>query len=145
MADTSVIDAVKIWLADCPLLAEIPVRKRHIDFTDSEGANYGIMPDGDTLLRKFISGGGKRQYHFTVYFNRISAEDVQRLENSEFIERLQVWCRKMSLADDLPVLAAGRKTLRVDAENGMLAELNPVTKKWGKYLIQFKMIYISDV
>jgi len=145
MADQSMINAVREWLAGCPLLSEIPVHKRHIDWTDSEGVNYGIMPDGDTLLRKFISGGGKRQYHFTVYFNKISAEDAQRLENSEFIERLQAWCREKSLGGDLPVLTAGKNASRVDAENGMLAELNPVTKKWGKYLIQFKMIYISNV
>lgn len=142
-ADNSIISAVREWLAGCELLSEIPTGRRHIDWTDPENENFGIMPDGDVLLKKFISGGGKRQYNFTLYINKITAEDEQRLRNAAFIERLQEWCRINSVSKNLPQLPEGKNASRVEAENGMLGEISPKIKKWGKYLIQFKMIYNS--
>lgn len=137
----SIISGIRKWLNGCELFSEIPSGRRHIDWTDSENENYGIAPDGDIMLRKFINGGGKRQYSFTLYINRFSAEDEQRLKNAEFLERLQRWCEDMSREHKLPQLPEGMTASGVEAENGILTEI-PKNKKYGKYLIQFKMIYI---
>lgn len=145
MGNSDIISAVREWLAGCELLEEIPSGRRHIDWTDAENENFGIMPDGDVMLKKFISGGGKRQYNFTLYVNKVSAEDEQRLRNAAFIERLQQWCRVQSLNKNLPVLPEGKAASVVAAENGMLAVISPKVTKWGKYLIQFKMIYTTSV
>lgn len=138
----SIISAVREWLSSCDILSEIPAKRRYIDWTDADNVNFGIMPDGDIPLKKFINGGGKHQYCFTLYINRMTAEDESRLRNAEFLERLQSWCEDRTIAHELPILPAGMTCTRVEAANGMLSEIPP-NKKYGKYLIQFKLIYMK--
>lgn len=138
----SIIAAVRAWLSECELLSEIPSKKRFIDWTAADSENYGIFPDGDILLKKFINGGGKRQYNFTLYINRITAEDDMRLRNAAFLERLQNWCEDKTITHELPELPTGMSCTKIEAANGMLAEIPP-GKKYGKYLIQFKLFYMK--
>ena len=43
MAVTSIIEGLRNYLAECPLLAEIPVKDRHVDWTKADiDGNYGI-------------------------------------------------------------------------------------------------------
>lgn len=141
-ADDSIISAVRAWLNDCELLSEILPTRRHIDWTDSDNENYGIFPDGDITMKKFINGGGKHRYDFTLCINKMTAEDEQALRNAEFIERLQRWCRERSLAHELPELPGSMEPTRIEAECGMLTEI-PQTRKYGKYIIPFKLFYME--
>lgn len=139
-ADDSIIAAVREWLGGCELLSEIPPKKRHIDWTDADNENYGLFPDGDIVLKKFLNGGGKHQYSFTLYINKMTSEDDMRLRNAGFLERLQHWCEDKTIAHELPELPCGTCT-KIEAANGMLAET--ASRKYGKYLIQFKLYYMK--
>ncbi|MGN1416562.1 MAG: hypothetical protein ACI4XF_06950, partial [Oscillospiraceae bacterium] len=78
----------------------------------------------------------------TLYINRMTAEDASRLQNAEFLERLQSWCEDRTIAHELPELPEKMTCTKVEAANGMLSELPP-GKKYGKYLIQFKLVYMK--
>lgn len=138
----SIIGAIREYLNKCELLSEVPVKCRHIDWTDAESESYGISIDGDTTLKKFIDGHSKRCYAFTVYFNKVSVEDTNRLESAEFIERLQEWCRAQTLGKNLPELHTGKTATKLEAENGMLLEFDK-KQRYGKYAVQFKLIYMA--
>ena len=140
MADT-IMEAVRDYLNTCPALSSFPASKRHIDWTDADSDNYGIIADGETQTRKFISGGGKYRYDFSLYINRVTYSDEQALITAGFLERLRDWCNAQSLCHDLPVLPDGYTAVKLSAENGMLAEI-PKNRKYGKYFIQFKLFYI---
>ncbi len=143
VGSNSIISAIKKWINGCELMSEISPKRRYIDWTDTDIASCGIVPDGDIVLRKFISGGGKHQYNFTLYVNRMTAEDDMRLKNAEFLERLQSWCEDKTISHELPDLPEGMTCTRVEASNGMLAEIGQ-GKKYGKYLIQFKLFYVKS-
>lgn len=76
----SIIKGVRAYINNCDVLADFKVVKRFIDWTDDSDDNYGIMPDGEKAIRKFITGGGKFQYNFTLYIKKLSTSDAARLK-----------------------------------------------------------------
>lgn len=139
---SSMIKAVREYMAICPLLSEIPLKDRHIDWTSDTADNYGIFVDSDIPIRKFISGGGKYEYNFVLQF-RLKTNDFVNLENAEFIERLQGWCDNQTAAKKFPVLPSGCTPTKISASNGMLFERDK-NGKTGLYQIQIKLNYIKS-
>ena len=139
----SIIESVREYMAECPLLAEIPLKSRYIDWTSSTANNYGIIVDGDVLIKSFISGGGKHEYNFALFVRKFAKEDVDRLANTEFMERLQDWCNKQNAAKNFPAMPKGCTPTKLSAENGMLFERDK-TGNTGLYQIQFKLNYIKS-
>lgn len=137
MAD-SIISALREYLGSCPLLSEAPCGRGYIDWTDADNVNYGIFPDGDRVIRKFLNGSGKHCYNFSVYFNRVTAEDNSRLANQGYMEKLRDYFTKASVEKKLPQLPKGKTAQSLEAMNGQLVDM---TKKYGKYVIQFKLYY----
>lgn len=135
----SIIAGVKEFLNGCDALQAFSIKNRHIDWTDEANDNYGIMPDGEKTISKFLTGGGKRQYNFTLYVNKLSEGDAQRLKNAELLERVQTWCAKRTRDKKFPVLPEGCTPTKITAENAMLLEIG---KSRNKYQIQFTLMYI---
>ena len=135
----SIIAGIHDYIAGCDVLNSIPLKNRHIDWTD-DNENYGIMPDGDKLLRKFISGGGKMQYNFTLYIKKLSMGDAQRLQNAELLENVQNWCNENNREGIFPTLPVGCTPSKITAENAMLIEQGT---KNNTYQIQFTMLYMK--
>ncbi len=134
----SIISAVRAYISGCNALADFKVGKRFVDWTDDTDDNYGIMPDGEKAIRKFITGGGKYQYNFTLYIKRLSTSDAARLKNAELLEKVQRWCNANNLNKVFPQLPNGCTPTKITAENAMLIEQGI---KNNTYQIQFTMLY----
>lgn len=139
----SKIQGVREFMAACPLLAEIPLKDKHIDWTSDSAVNYGITVDSDNVIKKFISGGGKCEYNFALFVRKFAKQDAERLQNNEFMERLQDWISEQNAAKNFPVMPAGCTPTKLSAENGMLFERDK-TNTTGLYQIQFKLCYIKS-
>ena len=118
MAD-SIISGVRAYINGCDALSGFKVNKRYIDWTDDSDNNFGIMPDGEKQLKRFITGGGKYQYNFTLYIKKLSEGDAQRLKNAELLEAVQRWCNGNNLAKRFPELPKGCIPTKITAENAM--------------------------
>lgn len=134
----SIIAGVRAYISGCSALADFKVGKRFVDWTDDTDDNYGIMPDGEKAIRKFITGGGKYQYNFTLYIKRLSTSDAARLKNAELLEKVQHWCNANNLNKVFPPLPDGCTPTKITAENAMLIEQSI---KNNTYQIQFTMLY----
>ena len=134
----SIIAGVRAYISGCSALADFKVGKRFVDWTDDSDENYGIMPDGEKVIRKFITGGGKYQYNFTLYIKRLSTSDAARLKNAELLEKVQRWCNANNLNKVFPQLPDGCTPTKITAENAMLIEQGI---KNNTYQIQFTMLY----
>lgn len=137
MAD-SIISGIKEYINSCEALSGFKVGKRFIDWTDDSGENYGIMPDGEKTIKKFITGGGKMQYNFTLYVKKLNKDDAQRLKNAELLEAVQRWCDENNLAKRFPQLPSGCTPTKITAENAMLIEQGTNN---NTYQIQFTLLY----
>ena len=137
MAD-SIISGIKEYINGCKELSGFKVNKRFIDWTDDSPDNFGIMPDGEKPIKKFITGGGKMQYNFTLYVKKLNTDDAQRLKNAELLEKVQRWCEKNNLEKVFPQLPSGCTPTKITAENAMLIEQG---KNNNTYQIQFTLLY----
>ena len=138
----SIIEGVREYMAACPLLAEIPLKGRYIDWTDPTANNYGIIIDSDVKIKSFITGGGKYEYNFFLQA-RLRAEDKKSLENAEWVERMEAWCREQTAAKNFPNMPKGCTPTKLSASNGSLFERDN-TGKTGLYQIQFKLNYTKS-
>lgn len=137
----SIIAGIKEYISGCDALSSFKSGKRFIDWTDDNGDNYGIMPDGEKVIRKYITGGGKMQYNFTLYIKKLSADDIQRLKNAELLENVQQWCSDNSRKGIFPELPTGCTPTKITAENAMIIEQST---KCNTYQIQFTMLYTRN-
>jgi hypothetical protein len=137
MAD-SIIAGIREYINGCKELSDFKVGKRFVDWTDDSDSNYGIMPDGEKQLRKFITGGGKYQYNFTLYIKKLGKSDAQRLKNAELLEKVQRWCNGNNLARVFPEMPTGCTPTKITAENAMLIEQGVNN---NTYQIQFTLLY----
>ena len=134
----SIIKGVRAYINSCDALADFKVGKRFIDWTDDSDDNYGIMPDGEKAIRKFITGGGKFQYNFTLYIKRLSSSDAARLKNAELLEKVQRLCDENNRNKVFPQLPSDYTPTKITAENAMLIEQGG---NKNTYQIQFTLIY----
>lgn len=135
----SIIKALREWLAECPELQKLS-KDGYIDFTKDEKENYGISPGGETTVRRYIDGSSIRQYSFSIFARRYTAEDVGRLENAEFLENLSRWMDNKALVGELPDLGDGTETQAVSSNFAALFEADQ-NGKTGLYQIPCEMIY----
>jgi hypothetical protein len=140
MAENSIISGVRAYIAACPLLSEIAPNKRHVDWTDEDPDNYGIFPDNDDLLRRYISGSELRQYSFAVNSRRMSETDAKRLNNSEFLERFRWWIKQSGL---LPILPDGFTPIQIEAVKTTFLYFDE-KRKTGVYQIQVNLEYKKE-
>lgn len=133
----SIISAVREYMNGCTALQDFAAKNRHIDWTDETNNSYGIYQDGEKVVKKFIGGGGKMQYSFTLYVRKVSATDAQRLQDAELLERVQKWCNDNSLGKILPQLPAGCTPTKIVAENAAMVDK-------GVYQIQFNLFYVKS-
>lgn len=136
----SIIEGIRQYIANCPLMSEFENKRRHIDWTDADCDNYGIYPDSDSVLEEYIDGTEIRQYACQITIRKFAKQDADKLRNNEFLERLQRWLDKA----DLPELPEDCTAREIRAENAMLAELD-IAGKYGTYLIQIIMEYVREV
>ena len=84
----AILSDLQALFAQCPVLQEFAPRTDQLE-TDAEG--YAILPTGSAELTRDMTGSVTYQYHFVIAATRISADDAMRLDNCNFLERLQNW------------------------------------------------------
>lgn len=139
----SIIDGIRRYIAGCPLMSEFDGKHRHIDWTEADNDNYGIFPDTDDTVTQYIGGSQERRYACSVIIRRLSKQDADRLNNSEFLERLQRWFEERTEEDELPDLPEGCEALDITAANAMMSEMS-ATGKYGTYSMQIILKYFRE-
>lgn len=134
------LELLRQFIAECPLIDEL-TDNIHIDWTQGDTENYGIMPTGVTRteIESYIDGSKLMQIQedFSLYCDNYSADDVQRLEQSNFTFRLMEYIENASFEKMLPFVG------ELSAQNGSLFEITE-DGQYGKYLIQLNLIYKKE-
>lgn len=141
MAVQSIIEGVRNYLAECPILNELFGKNRHIDFTKAEGDNYGIYCDGDVPIgAPYINGNQDMQYSVSIKIRKMADSDVKRLEANAFLERLQRYFFNQTKAGNLPEMPEKCEATEIEAVNAMLLDTDTSGKK-GVYIVQINLNY----
>lgn len=135
----SVIRGIKAYMQTCPYLQELT--EAYVDFTSEDTGNYGIMPSGETILKRYLRGkGAQKQYNFVLYAREFTFEDLQRVENCEFLEHLSDWIFEQNAKKNHPDIGANKTVRSIECANGMLFDLDAQGDR-GLYQIQFQITY----
>lgn len=133
----AILNDLQALFAQCPVLQEFAPRTDQLE-TDAEG--YTILPTGSTALRQDMIGAVTWQYNFVLAATRMSADDVMRLDNCSFLERLQDWVQEQNRKG---VTLTDAEFISLTASDGGLSEWDE-NYQYGVYKIQGALIYEKE-
>ena len=133
----AILNDLQALFAQCPVLQEFAPRTDQLE-TDAEG--YTILPTGSTALRQDMIGAVTWQYTFVLAATRMSADDVMRLDNCNFLERLQNWVQEQNRNG---VTLTDAEFISLTASDGGLSEWDE-NYQYGVYKIQGALIYEKE-
>jgi len=141
----SIIEGLRNYLADCPLLAEIPVKSRHIDWTSADiNEDYGIFPAGNEPVgAPYINGTQEMQYSAQINVRKFTDTDAKRLEASAWLERFQRWLAAQAAEGQFPEMPEGCIPNEIEAVNAGLLDTD-ITGKKNVYMVQINLNYILN-
>lgn len=140
---TSIIEGLRNYLAECPLLSEIPVKNRHVNWTSEPdiNGNYGIFADSNEPIGEpYIDGTQEMQYTAQINVRKVTDSDIKRLEQSAWLERLQRWLMAQTAEGNLPEMPDSCVPSEIEAPNAGLLEIDSLGKK-GTYMVQIILTY----
>lgn len=135
----SKIQALREFIFSCPLISTL-LEDIHVDTTEENPVNYGIMPTGELILKKYITGGCQKQYDAVFYIRDCTIDDYERIENSEFLEEFTDWIETQNNNENLPKID---NIESISCSNGMLFDLSE-DGTTGLYQLQLQIIYRKD-
>ncbi len=118
----NILEKVKEILTEYPKMSEF-CNGIHTDFTENKPGNFGLYPNGDTVLKTDILGGQKRKHSFVLYANNQSFNDFERIANSTFLLELAYW---LETVKNVPItVTVGTKEregtiTKMSSANGMM-------------------------
>ena len=137
----SIIGAIREFLMGCPFLDEFS-NGNHIDYTDVESYDqYGVYPTGQNLLTVDAAGASRWQYNFILQATKFTAEDAERLQNQEFIEKFCDWILEQNYS--LPDFGKGVDAEWITAQNGQFVDIAEDAQT-GTYQILCNLIYEKE-
>lgn len=141
----SIIEGLRNYLAECPLLSEIPLKDRHIDWTAADiNGNYGIFADGnDPIGEPYINGDQEMLYTAQINVRKLADSDVKRLEANAWLERLQFWLSDQTEAGNFPEMPKRCTPAEIEATNAGMLDMD-TTGKRGTYMVQIALTYIKN-
>ena len=139
---TSKIKEIRDFIAKYPNINRFP--NEHINWTDAEAGNYGIIPTGDNVIRREEDIEGNvilhKQYNVSLYAMDFTINDVIRLETSGWLEDFTEWIEEQSASGRAPALGDNPDEEYMTAQNGMLFQLSE-NGRTGRYQIQIQCFY----
>ena len=133
----AVLNDIRALFVQCPALKDLEARTDKLE-TDAEG--YSILPTGSTIIAQDMTGAATWQYNFVIAATRMSDDDMMRLDNCNFLERLLYWVQEQ---DRKGVPLTDAEFVRITASDGGISEWDE-GYTYGVYKIEGALIYEKE-
>lgn len=133
----AVLNDIRALFVQCPALKDLEARTDKLE-TDAEG--YSILPTGSTIIAQDMTGAATWQYNFVIAATRMSDDDMMRLDNCNFLERLLDWVQEQ---DRKGVALTDAEFVRITASDGGISEWDE-GYTYGVYKIEGALIYEKE-
>lgn len=133
----AVLNDIRALFVQCPALKDLEARTDKLE-TDAEGDS--ILPTGSTIIAQDMTGAATWQYNFVIAATRMSDDDMMRLDNCNFLERLLDWVQEQ---DRKGVPLTDAEFVRITASDGGISEWDE-GYTYGVYKIEGALIYEKE-
>ena len=133
----AVLNDIRALFVQCPALKDLEARTDKLE-TDAEG--YSSLPTGSTIIAQDMTGAATWQYNFVIAATRMSDDDMMRLDNCNFLERLLDWVQEQ---DRKGVPLTDAEFVRITASDGGISEWDE-GYTYGVYKIEGALIYEKE-
>lgn len=133
----AVLNDIRALFVQCPALKDLEARTDKLE-TDAEG--YSILPTGSTIIAQDMTGAATWQYNFVIAATRMSDDDMMRLDNCNFLERLLDWVQEQ---DRKGVPLTDAEFVRITASDGGISEWDE-GYTYDVYKIEGALIYEKE-
>lgn len=133
----SILESVKDFVETCPYLADIDL---HIDQTDEQPVSHSIQTSGLIKLSEDVCGNQNWQYNALLQSREYTADDLSRLNASEFTENFIFWTEEQNMQKSFPKLGEDRIVTHMSADNGIMLALDEDGDR-GIYQIQLHIFF----
>ena len=133
----AVLNDIRALFVQCPALKDLEARTDKLE-PDAEG--YSILPTGSTIIAQDMTGAATWQYNFVIAATRMSDDDMMRLDNCNFLERLLDWVQEQ---DRKGVPLTDAEFVRITASDGGISEWDE-GYTYGVYKIEGALIYEKE-
>lgn len=133
----AVLNDIRALFVQCPALKDLEARTDKLE-TDAEG--YSILPTGSAIIAQDMTGAATWQYNFVIAATRMSDDDMMRLDNCNFLERLLDWVQEQ---DRKGVPLTDAEFVRITASDGGISEWDE-GYTYGVYKIEGALIYEKE-
>lgn len=135
---TSIIDSLKDFFSQCPLLAGKGI---NVNYLGKNSGDYSIegVPSSP-VVKRYVDGEELRQYAFVFASREYYDEDeLQNTETAEFYEKLCGWIEEKSAARELPVLEDALEAQRLEVTSTGFAAGTAAGS--ARFQLQCRLIY----
>lgn len=135
----TIIENLKVFFESCPLIQ----KTLNVDFLSDEPIEYSIYSvPCKPILKSYVDGSVKKQYHFILASREYYGDDVSRLiENIEFYEMLSSWIDEKNKCNELPSLSENQTAIKIEVLNS--GYLSNEEKDNAQYQIECRLIYFE--
>jgi hypothetical protein len=110
----SLISAVRTYLATYSGLESGALLL--VDQIGQTPIQYAIVPmPGERITARYLNGASEREFPFVFETVRSTADDLERIETSGFLEGLMDWFESQTDAGNLPSLATKKTATSIEA------------------------------
>jgi hypothetical protein len=135
----SIIESIKTFIATYNGLQAGAALQ--VDQLGNTPTQYGIMPlPGARIVETYLDDGTLREFPFAINSMESTADELERINNSDFYEALADWFETQTQAGTLPTLETSKTATKIEALGwGYLFE--PGDSGTGIYQIQCKLTF----
>lgn len=137
----AIINAVREWIAECPLLKDGAILCIDRLGADPVGYTVDTVPC-NPVAKQYVDGSQLRQFLFVFASREAYSGTLQNIANSEFYGNFEDWIAARNRKKELPELDEYRKVQRVEITTSGYAY--DVGEKTARYQIQLRMVYYQD-
>ncbi|WP_302756579.1 chloramphenicol resistance protein [uncultured Ruminococcus sp.] len=137
----AIIEAVRDWIASCPLVEENAILGVDHLVADPIGYTVDTVPC-NPVASQYVDGSQLRQFPFVFASRNQYADTAQNLANSAFYDNFSDWIAVQNKLRQLPELGKYRTAQRVEiTTSGYVYDTGDST---ARYQIQLKLTYYQD-
>ena len=132
-----VLESLRSFLAQCPLLKA--GERVTTDLTEEKAGSLAVSPAGEETQTEDVAGNREITQKYWIYRSCLAADEADRKENQDFLEKMAEWIREKNDRMELPALPSWCRAEEMKAGGNRIMESSG--GKGRTYRLELTMTY----